>query len=746
MARVLSTDGLARASARRPWLVVGIWAVLLVLAAISAPAMGDALTSSAEMLNRPEAVRAEELLEERLRGPQPLNETLIVRSADATVDDPAFRSVVEGVTADLAARPDLVASVTNVYQTGAPSMVSADRHTTIVPVRLAGDFDEAVDKAGEYVAIVKAANSDPRFQVLTVGFGSLNEEFSKISEEDLSKGEGIGIPVAFLVLVVVFGALVAAFLPMILALVSIFVTVGIVALIGRQWDLSFFIVNMITMIGLAVGIDYALFVVERYREERRRGHPKLDAIALAGGTASRAVFFSGMTVLLALAGMFLLPTNIYRALSVGAIVVVAVSVAATLTLLPAMLGLLGDKIDWPRRRRYDAATVAAQDARDHEAYHRGFWGGIARVVMAHPVISVVLSVGLLVALTLPYFRMNTGFAGVSTLPDGDAKTAYTILAGDFAAGLISPVEVVVDGAVTDARVQAGIARLEAALAADGEFGPMTVQTNPANDLALLSFPLTVAPDSVAAQDAVVRLREQIVPAAFEGAPAEVLVGGEPAFNVDFFALVDSYTPWVFVFVLGLTFVLLLLAFRSIVVPVKALVMNLLSVGAAYGLLVLVFQEGVGADLFGFEQVETIEAWLPIFLFSILFGLSMDYHVFLLSRIREHYSLTRKNAESVAVGLQATGKIITGAAIIMVVVFGGFAAGRLVSLQQAGFGLAVAVLLDATVVRSVLVPASMALLGDWNWYLPKWLGWLPDLRIEGSAGDRQAQAPEALAAD
>jgi RND superfamily putative drug exporter len=744
MARILSTDRLARASARRPWLVVGAWAVLLVLAAVSAPALGDALTSSAEMLNRPESVRGEELLEARLRGPQPLNETLIVRSADTTVDDPAFRAVVEGVTADLAARPDLVGSVTNIYQTGAPAMVSQDRRTTIIPVRLAGEFDEAVDKAGEYVAIVNAANTDPRFEVLTVGFGSLNEEFSTISEEDLSKGEGIGIPVAFLVLIVVFGALVAAFLPMILALVSIFVTVGIVALIGRQWDLSFFIVNMITMIGLAVGIDYALFVVERYREERRRGHPKLDAIAIAGGTASRAVFFSGMTVILALAGMFLMPSNIYRALSVGAIVVVAVSVVATLTLLPAVLGLLGDRINWPRRQRYDAAAVAAQNARDHEAYHRGFWGSIARTVMAHPVISVVLSAGLLVALSLPYFRMNTGTAGVSSLPDSDAKTAYTILAADFAAGLISPMEIVVDGAVTDPRVQAGITRLEAALAADGQFGPMTVQTNPANDLALLSVPLTVAPDSIAAQDAVVRLRERIVPAAFAGAPAEVLVSGEPAFNQDFFELVDSYTPWVFAFVLGLTFILLLLAFRSIVVPVKALVMNLLSVGAAYGLLVLVFQEGIGAGLFGFEQVEAIEAWLPIFLFSILFGLSMDYHVFLLSRIREHYSLTRNNAESVAVGLQSTGKIITGAAIIMVVVFSGFAAGRLVALQQAGFGLAVAVLLDATIVRSVLVPASMALLGDWNWYLPKWLTWLPDLRIEGGA--TRAPVPEALAAD
>jgi uncharacterized membrane protein YdfJ with MMPL/SSD domain len=351
------------------------------------------------------------------------------------------------------------------------------------------------------------------------------------------------------------------------------------------------------------------------------------------------------------------------------------------------------------------------------------------------VVSVVLSAGLLIALTVPYFSMRTGFNGASTLPSGESKTAFTILSDQFSAGLIAPVEIVVDGAATEPRVQAGIERLTTALAQDGAFGPATVQVNEAQDLALVSVPLAIAPDAIEAQDAIGRLRDTIVPQAFSGAPAEVLVGGEPAFNVDFFDMVDSYTPWVFAFVLGLTFILLLLAFRSIVVPVKALIMNLLSVGAAYGLLVLVFQEGVGAKLFGFQQVDQIEAWLPIFLFSILFGLSMDYHVFLLSRIREHFTQTGNNRESVAVGLQSTGKIITGAALIMVVVFGGFAAGRLVSLQQAGFGLAVAVLLDATVVRSVLVPASMALLGDWNWYLPKWLTWLPDLRIEGDAGQR-----------
>jgi putative drug exporter of the RND superfamily len=746
MASPLSTEGLARISARRPWWVLAAWVVVVILAALAAPMLGDALTTSADFVNKPDSVRGQDLLEERLRGPRALTETVIVRSDTLTVDDPAFRAAVERVTAQLGSLDGIVASAVNVYQTGNQEFVSADRRTTIIPVTLAGTDEEAIDNAADFVAAVEAANADPSFQVLTIGTASLNEEFNTISEEDLQKGEGIGLPVALIVLIVVFGALVAAFLPIVLALISIGVSIGIVALVGLRFDLSFFIVNMITMIGLAVGIDYALFVVERYREERRRGRAKTEAIALAGGTASRAVFFSGLTVVLALAGMFLIPTSIYRSLSLGAIVVVAVAVLATLTLIPALLSLLGDRIDWPRRRRYDAATVVAQDAYDHETIHKGFWGRITRVVMGRPVVSVVLSVTFLVACALPYLRIESGFNGASSLPEGEAKTAYTILADQFAAGLIAPVEIVVDGNIADPRVQAGIERLTAALAASGEFGPATVQPNDAGDLALISAPLTIAPDSVEAKDAIRELRREVVPQAFAGAPAEVLVAGEPAFNVDFFDLARRYTPIVFSFVLGLTFILLLLAFRSIVVPVKALVMNLLSVGAAYGLLVLVFQEGVGASLFGFRQVETIEAWLPLFLFSILFGLSMDYHVFLLSRIREHFTLTGKNAESVAIGLQSTGRIITGAALIMVVVFGGFAAGRLVSLQQAGFGLAVAVLLDATIIRSVLVPASMALLGDWNWYLPKWLAWLPDLRIEGHVDLEPEPELETLAAD
>nr|MBA2276249.1 MMPL family transporter [Chloroflexia bacterium] len=469
---------------------------------------------------------------------------------------------------------------------------------------------------------------------------------------------------------------------------------------------------------------------------------KQDAIVIAGGTASRAVLFSGLTVVFALAGLFIVPNNIYRSLSIGAILVVVVAVIASLTMIPAVIALLGDKLDWPRRPRYGPETAAKQAAWDRATVHGGFWGTISRVVMGRPIVSLVLAVAFLVLCALPYFNLNAGFNFASSLPDElESKAAFDILDAEFSAGLISPVEIVVDGdgPVDDPAVQQAMTditqRMGEATTANGDplYGPATTTLSPDNEIALISVPMNLDPNADAAADAIGRLREEIVAPVAASLPAgQILVTGITANNVDFFEMRDTYTPIVFMFVLGLSFVLLMTVFRSLVVAAKAIVMNLLSVGAAYGLIVWVFQEGNLVGFFGFQQVEVIEAWLPLFLFSVLFGLSMDYHVFLLSRIREHYDQTHQNAQSVAVGLQQTAKIITGAALIMVAVFGGFASGRLVFLQQMGFGLGVAVLLDATIVRSILVPSAMALLGDRNWYLPRWLHWLPDLRnIKGT---------------
>ncbi|MBA3276196.1 MAG: MMPL family transporter, partial [Chloroflexia bacterium] len=717
-----------------PWRVLACWLLLLVLAGVAATGLGDAFTTQSDFTNNPESVRADDALSQRMRegGGEPVTETIVIRSGALTVDNAAFRQVVERTVASLRAEPELFGPMMTYYDAAAvgdPSasgLVSADRHTTLIPVSFAGDASAYTD---EYLAGV-AAQSREGIQVLTVGDLSVDDAFNRAAEDDLIKGEGLGLLAALVVLIVVFGALVAAGVPVVLALVSIFVAIGLTALLGRVMDLSFFIVNMITMIGLAVGIDYALFVVERYREERRHGRAKLEAIEVAGGTASNAVLFSGTTVVLALMGMLLIPTVLFHSLGAGAILVVIVAVLATLTLVPALLSLLGDRIDWPRRRRYDEAVVAAQDRHDHETIHGGFWGGLTRVVMARPIVSVVLCVTVLVAATLPYLDLQRGQSGVESLPPGDVRTAYEVFRNDFAAGLLAPVEIVIDGQ-RDGETEAGIDRLVASTETNAFFGAADpVEWNAANDLALLRIPLTVDGNSPDALEAVGLLRDDLIPAALAGSPATVMVTGGPAFNADFERVVHDYTPLVFVFVLGLSFLLLTMAFRSIVVPVKALVMNLLSVGAAYGLMVLVFQKGVGHELLGFQQTPVIEAWVPIFLFCVLFGLSMDYHVFLLSRIREHYDLSGNNTESVAVGLQATGKIITGAALIMLAVFAGFASGQLVMFQQMGFGLAVAVVIDATIVRSILVPASMTLLGKWNWYLPSWLRWLPDLRVEG----------------
>ncbi len=739
--------------------------------------LGDSTTTEFRFVNNPEAQAGLTVLEDAgLIDRDPTDETVIVQSESETVDAPAFRSKVEEITAALRGMTGTVVpeTVTNYYELSAnpetastaEGMVSQDRRTTLIPVTLAGDQDTAAANAPTYIEQLKELSSGG-FEVMTVGFISIGEESNTIAEEDLVRGETIGIAAALIILVVVFGSLVAAGVPVLLALVSIMISFGLTAIIGRIWELSFFITNMITMIGLAVGIDYALFVVERYREERRLGRPKAEAIAVAGGTASKSVAFSGGTVVLALLGMFLIPATLFRALAAGAIIVVVISVAATLTLIPAVLSLLGDRIDWPRRRNYDAYARAHgyDDPHNVAAVYRGFWGRITKGVMARPVISVVIAVVLLVAASIPYWDINTGFAGVESLPDdSEARRGFEVLNSEFSAGRLAPVQFAIEG--DQASTQAGIDRLQDALSA--ETVPNGGATEPAflpipeenwarwsadGDVGFVEATLSIPSNDERSYAMIEHLRDEVVPAAFNGTGATVYVTGETAFNQDFFTLVDQYTPIVLPFVLALSFVLLLLAFRSIVVSAKAIVMNLLSVGAAYGLIVLVFQKGVGNELFGFQQTPTIEAWLPLFLFCVLFGLSMDYHVFLLSRIREHYDLTGRNTESVAVGLHSTAKIITGAALIMVAVFGGFAAGRLVMLQQMGFGLGVAVLLDATLVRSILVPSAMALLGDRNWYLPRWLTWLPDLRVEGTtlppkvepAGD-DGMLPKPITAD
>ena len=727
----LGTETLARASARKPWRTIAIWLALLVAAGIvTSQLLAGALTTTIGFTDEPESVTAMDLGEE-LRGEAPDTEFVVVTSETASVGDPEYMAYVTDLQTEITALgPDVISGVGSYLDETGP--VSESGHSALLPVVMAGDDGDIVGDNAELLKEAVAGVTAPDgYQSLIAGPATLTNDFSAIAEEDLRTGETIGIAVALVVLVLVFGTVASGVIPIILAVVAIAIAMGLAALVGQFFDLSFFITNMITMIGLAVGIDYSLFIVSRYREERTHGMEKLDAIERAGATATRAVFFSGLTVVLALIGMLILPNTLFRALGAGAILVVIVAVFASMTLLPAVLSLMGDRIDWLKVRRRRAPDETGR-----------FWERWTRTVMGRPVISLVLSAGFLLLAASSLFSMNSGLAGVSTLPDDmESKVAFEVLATEFSGGLTSPVDLVVTGAAVDDTLTA----LQEAITADGGYGASAVDPLSTGTLSILSVQLLGDVNSIASQEAVNHLRADIVPGA-TAAETAVYVGGETAITVDFLDQIDKYTPIVFAVVLGLSFILLLLAFRSVVIPAKAIAMNLLSVGAAYGFVVAMFQEDVGPawlkDLgasLGLEQVETVEAWLPLFLFSILFGLSMDYHVFLLSRIKERYDETRQNTDSVAYGLRTTGALITGAAVIMVAVFAGFAAGRLVSFQQMGFGLAIAVLLDATVVRSILVPASMKLLGDWNWYFPKWLEWAPNVSIEGRL-EREA-APE-----
>ena len=713
------TGRISQVSARHPWRVLGLWVVLIAVAYLAAGTMNltpDPGTAGTE------STRAEQLIDERLRQDTPPEEFIVVESPATTADQAAFAAFVDALVNKLRGLEE-VKGVTS-YRDGAQGLVSADGHAVLIPVTLTGDQVDAADTAIPVIDAVDDANGVYGFRVTTVGFGSVESEMTTILEETLAQGEMIGIAVALVILLVVFGAAVAAGLPIVVALLSIFVAAGATALVSNAMDMSNFVVFIITMIGLAVGIDYSLFIVQRFREERGRGREKVDAIATAGATASRAVFFSGMAVAIALAGMFIMPDATFRSFAVGAILVVMATVVASLTLLPAVLGLLGDRVNW--------LTLPFTGRRGKADSGGGVWDWMTRAVTAKPVISVVLTGGLLVALALPVFGINLGSVGISSLPeDSDARHAFAVINEEFSDGVLTA-DVVIDAQdVRSPEVQAAIAALQVSLAGDEFFGASSIEVNEQGDLALLTVAMPGDFSSAESQDALQRLRTEYIPAAFAGVTAEVLVGGPTAESVDSVQLQKDYLPLVFTFVLGFSFLLLLVVFRSIVVPLKAVVLNMLSVGAAYGILVLVFQEGIGASLLGFREAPVIESWLPLFLFAILFGLSMDYHVFLLSRIKERYDETGDNAASVAHGLRSTAGIITGAALIMVAVFAGMASGDLVVFQQVGFGLAVAVILDATVIRMVLVPASMELLGDWNWYFPRWLEWLPRINIEGT---------------
>jgi putative drug exporter of the RND superfamily len=714
------TERLARWSSRRPWLTISAWVVALVISfGAIGTLLGDALSTEAEVTGVTESQRAEELFFERFP-PDPtdferqISEVVVVRGASP--------DRAEALAEELRA-----AGASHVITPAEDErLVSEDGDAFGLLLALGPDGEDNVDGI---VAAVERVAAEPGIEAGVTGELTLDADFNQLSQDDLKTGElYFGIPAALVILLLVFGAVVAGVVPLVFALVSIVVALALTALVGQVFELSVFVTNMLTGMGLALGIDYTLFILSRYREERSQGREKPDAIATAGATASRAVLFSGLAFVLAMTGMLLVPSSIMRSLAAGAILVGIVSVIAALTLLPAVLSLVGDRVNKLRIPYFGRSVGAQAESR--------FWNRIIGFVMRRPVASLVVTVVLLLAAAIPVFGLKTGSSGISTLPDRFAsKQGFELLNEEFPGQTTDPVLIVVDGDADSPQVQAAVRRLETELAERPMFGD-PVRMDDAERTTVLTVPIAGDAVSEPAIEAVRDLRTEIVPEAFAGVQAEVLVGGDTAVELEYHDTMDTWLPRVFVFVLGLSFILLTIAFRSIVVPATAIVMNLLSVGAAYGLLVLVFQEGVGNEVLGFQQVDHIEAWVPLFLFSVLFGLSMDYQVFLLSRIRERFSQTGDNRHAISFGVGSTGRLITGAALIIIAVFWGFAMGDLVMFQQMGFGVAVALLLDATLIRSVVVPATMALIGRWNWYLPSWLRWLPDVHVEGEEPRRE----------
>lgn len=715
------TGRIARSSARRPWLTVTIWVVALAGAIVMSSRIGDALSQDEHYLTTVESDTAADL-DDAARGnaDAPLQETIIVTSHELEFSDGTFQSAIAS-TVDALKGLDGIESVT-APTIDNPQPVSASGHTALLTAVVSPDAPAGL---GHDINQTLARLSNDTVGTYAYGETSAEAAFNEMAEQGMVKGEMIGVGAALLILVVVFGALLASGIPLVVGGVSIVAAVGATALIGQIFDLSFFIVNMITMMGLALGIDYSLVIVQRFREELGNGKVVKDAVAIAGDTASRAVFFSGMTVLISLAGMLVVPFTVMVSLGTGAMIVAVMAVLSALTLLPALLALLGHRVNVGRLPF------------THPGAEPRLWRAIARGVMRRPLVGVVAGFTVLIALAIPALSMRMTFSSTESLPDDlPYKQAVETLSSEFGYGDTTTSVVITDAANAHSQVDALVAAIEA----DAAYAETTVQW--VGDTAFIDTKDTLDAASPEAEKAERDLHDRIVPEALEGTGATAYVGGEVAGLVDFNQVMNDAAPWVALIVLGSSFVLLLITFRSLVVAGTAVILNAASTAAAYGVLVAVFQWGWLADALGMPVTGGVIPWLPVFLFAVLFGLSMDYHVFLLSRIKERYSATGQVRDAIEFGLSRTGSLITGAALIMVAVFTGFALGDMPEFSQMGLGLAVAVLLDATVIRTILVPSLMTLLGERNWYLPKALSWLPAVHIE-RAGHQVIEKEDAL---
>ncbi len=716
--------------------VILAWVVIVVLGAAAAAGLGDLLTNRFSVPGS-EAEQGRDLLGEHFQARGDGDFMLVGEATSGTVEDPAFqRSLAEAAERGAG---EIEGAKAGVVQT-ASSEIAYIQITTPL---------ENDDAAKETVAVREAIGEVDGVNTYLSGAPAVNDDTQEIYDEDLAKGEMIALPIALLVLLFIFGTLGGAAVPFAFAFATIPTTLGLVWIFAHVTDMAVYVTNIVTLIGLAIAIDYSMLIVFRFREQLDAGDEPLEALRTTMATAGRATVFSGLVVAVGLALLVLMPLPFMRSMGLGGLFVPLVSIAASLTLLPALLAVMGRGIN---RFRVVPRKLLVKRAHGDAS----FWSRLARSIMRRPVLYFVVSAGIMLALAAQTLRIDFTSGDNRGIPKTtEATEGLALLEDTIGPGALAPNIILIDtGSTGDAYSAKSLAAQKALIAdlrSDPEVEPSSIlapaaissRPGPPNPKALAQIEQASLVDSTgeviqirvagrsdsgtpAAEDLVHRLRDDYVPDA--GFSGTTYVTGAAPFGVDFLDKVYGAFPWLIVAVVVLSYLLLLRAFRSVVLPLKAVIMNLLSVGATYGVLVLVFQDNIDGSLF--QQSPQVDGWIPVFLFAMLFGLSMDYEVFLISRMREEWDRTHDNEAAIVGGLEHTGRIITAAAIIMIAAFSGFMFGSFVGLQEFGLGLAVAILLDATVVRMVLVPATMKLLGNWNWYLPD--GLRKVLRVEPRA--------------
>ena len=703
------------------------WIAFVVLAAVLGGKVGlNDIDESAQ--GNGESKRGD-MIVEAADFPERAGERVLVQGKGSVgADDPQVTAAVR----DVVSRLERIEGITGIESPLDPAdrvnTVSEDGRSVVVNFELAGTeehVEKLVDQPLAAVAAIQAAHPDVRVEQF--GKASAAKEIAAQDAKDGKKSEFISFALLLIILLVAFGAVVAAGLPLVLGASAVAGTVGLLGPVSQLYALPADVADLVVIIGLAVGVDYAMFYSRRMMEERDRGHSAEAALEIAAATSGRAVLISGMTVMTAMAGLLFAGNAIFVGFGIATMLVVAAAMLGSLTFLPAMLSYLGQK-NWLEKGRVPYVTKRRHEAKGESRV----WNAVLTRVLEHPRVSTLIAGGLLVALCIPALGIQLkqpGFDGYSR--SQPVIQTYDRVQAAFPGGAVPATTVIKADDVTAAPVRAAIQQLHDRALATGRLSePSAVDVSPDKTVAVVALSVEGSGTDAASERSLEVLRSEVVPATVgKLAGAEVAVNGVTAGTKDFTDVVTARAPVVFLFVLGLAFILLLVTFRSIVVPIKAIVLNLLSVGAAYGILVLVFQDGHGEKLLDFQSVGGIAPWIPLFLFVILFGLSMDYHVFILSRVREAVNRGMSNDDAVAHGLKSTAGVVSSAALVMVAVFGSFALGSDQLAKQIGVGLAAAILIDATIIRAVLLPASMKLLGDRNWYLPKRLGWLPKLQHE-----------------